>query len=911
MAWLYTPTAFGTGAVPNSTPYGKWYFLMGQGPGQALPSQTQLAEIPGKGSQSVRSQPKSAVWRMRVELTTWDELPFQEALKDFSPGLGLQYLSIVDDTPVTWVVQCQVEGIDVIHANLLEVIFRVPDPVLEQSTGGSDSKLNQSGNSFNAVLSVAGTERCRPQFIITPDLVKTNAVDDYSLSLRGFIVNRGAPNLLSNIPIQLFDSSGADSSIDTAALITDTTRSNLINNVAGITAIATTIDIDTAVGGGLLAPSGMAMIAAGGGSIEQIYYTGNSGTQLTGVVRGIGGTTATIHNDNTLINNSKALQNGDDCRVWLNDKEVDRWLADWNTTASRLWINATVPLAQGLVLATAMTASVPANGGSIEFNVNAGPGIQLLPPTGFLIIEDEMIYYAAKSGRSVTGIQRGVWGTTAAIHSLAVVVYSNPLRFVVGIGKGKADKQSNPNSARPAIAMSGVANGSRNNVWKWARSTDTLSVFYDKSNPGRSAMFTPGFDKDGNDLAPLLQLSEARTKLEFKDDTPGGGAPPYNFAELEMPHGILDNDVTAITCDWTPSAEVLNLEMFVRDQAGSRKLVDQLQQSAAAAGRNLPAVLPSGSPGYGLKLKARYNIVTGFKGDDTIVATMNNTSAPVDPVAGQAAIRFTLEKDTPIKSLQVRMKLASAGSQNIEWFIRKDSGNAPGAGSTNLVIWNEPVLVVNSTAAATYTIALKRGQLFRPGTYWLMLQREAAFGIDTHILGSDSGYQVIDALVYTGSAWITNGDDAPQLYVIGDYDARAQALVQDDQPIVTYSTGARTATVASFDNLEVKPKYPPYVHRTGTFTQLLYHCVGSLGSISASIAIDKWMALASTLTIDCKERTVVYTEGTVPYSVPDVITPDDLSDWFSLTPDANNTVVYTEANMLQTDLVTSWKARRA
>lgn len=907
MAWGYRPSLWNGTALPNFSIFGPWYFLVGpNSPGGVQPGNTVLATIPGKGDQHVRFQPKSTVWRMRVQVTDTSEATLQTMLETFSPDLGLVYLTIADGDGLTWRVPVQVETVDIIHPALFDVVLRVPNPIMERSSLQTELHNNSSGASIAIAPSPGGNRRCRPKFTINADSVKTNIIDDYSQSLRGFFVNRGSPNILNNFPVQLFDDNGNAGTIDTVAIITDATRTNLINNGAGITATANVIAIDTPVGGGL-PTSGMGYV-----DTEQIYWTGNNGSQLTGVVRGIGGTTAATHADNAVITNNKALRNGDDCRVWVNDKEVDRWLGDWNTTASRLWINADVPKAEVLTATAAVTAGSPANGGSLAFV----EGVAHLPPVGFFVWNNEMFYYSGKSGRSVTGIQRGVHGTTAGIHVVATPIYTNPVRFVVGIGKATAGKGPAPIATRPAIALDGVANASFNGLWRWGVG-DALSVFFDKDNPGRSAMFAPGFDKDGNDIAPLLQLSEGKTALTFKDDAPGDGSPPYNFATIEMPCGIQSADAAAVTMDWTPAAEILNLELFLRDKGGTVKLMDQLQQSAAAANRQLPAVTADVS--YALKLKARYNIVTGFRGVDahTHWTEINNASA-AEGTAGWLALKFTLEQDTAISALMVKLQKSTAGSADVFGFVRPDSGGLPNM--TALAMRTRvpsdaagvaSVLAVNNTPAF-YKFNLPHRGVYRAGSYWFLIASNPSAGaVPVRVFDHNLGRQY-PTLLATNPAgtFVLFQDRNPWLYVLSAYDNTGGAPIQGEQPMVDVNnSNVRTGVTASFNNLRVTPRFPVYVDRVAGFGQTLYHAVPTISCAESgdSFSVDKWMALASPLAIDCELRTAIYTEGNVAYSVPDVVTPADLSQWLELVPVLGNTVTYAEPNMTSTDVTTIWR----
>jgi hypothetical protein len=94
-------------------------------------------------------------------------------------------------------------------------------------------------------------------------------------------------------------------------------NSNKCQLNGGINSSVTTIAYDTVTG---------SIPSVGSGYIdsEQIKWTGKTGTtsgNLTGVTRGIGGTSAASHADNAEIKLSYVLANGDDLRVFIDGKK--------------------------------------------------------------------------------------------------------------------------------------------------------------------------------------------------------------------------------------------------------------------------------------------------------------------------------------------------------------------------------------------------------------------------------------------------------------------------------------------------------------------------------------------------------------------------------------------------------------
>lgn len=895
------------------------------------------ATIAGRGLSDVGGQPRGATWQAQITLTASDETNVLDMMKVFNERDGLVYLRAGDGlaTPTLWRIACRVIGPPEAWPGTRDhfwVTLRVPSPVWEEDSATTDNQANKTTSPIAlgpaGVMANDGDRDTSPVFTINVDASKgeASALDDYAYSMQVIMVNR-APNDLDNVPVWLFDQSGAAGrlAVNSAAAglaVQRTDISNQINLGGGITATAVTIPVDTAVGGGLPATGGIAYIIDGVNGDEQIYYTANSAGNLTGVVRGIGGTTGVIHPDNAVIRHSTTLKNGDDVRVTLDDvPNVNRWLAGngpsadnyWNGTACDVVIVASFKRGIILTATGAATASVPATGGSITFKES----LALLPQAdGYVIWQNEVIYYATRDDHTISGIVRAAWGTTAATHATSAPVYANPRRAIVQAGYAKAGAPPSPPAERPCMQL----NGSSNQTYKYGNATDDPStVYYDPDNPNRPMMWRPGFDLDGNTVSPLMSLSAYGTIVTFKDDVPGDGNPPYNNLELTVPQGILKSSVLAIQNDWTPAAEILNLELFTRDAQGTLKLQDQLQQSAAVVSRDLPAAL--GNLAYGVKLKGRYNIAAGFRGEDATVVEQIVNASNSETADGAVSLKIVLEANSVIKRIKVRMAKAAAGTQAVQGSLRPDSGNAPDANKL-LKRWltsgvNDAPLV-SGTAQAFYDFPLPKAGLYKAGTYWLTLYMGSGFAA-VNVYGYTHGAQDQELLLRTGGVWQLQDDDRAWCYAISDYSRDGSAILNADQPVAVVATELRTSTIASFDNTEITLcSTPPqfiYVHRLTAFVNgatagNMHHLKGVFESSTTgeSGTLDLWLRPGGICTIDCDARSVTATEDAIVRPVGRAYD----GDFITLIP-GNNTVTLTDPSLKspgQIDVASEWRGRK-
>lgn len=246
---------------------------------------------------------------------------------------------------------------------------------------------------------------------------------------------------------------------NTSALIADTSKSHQINQVGGITAVATSIPVDTAVGGGLTAAGGMCYV-----DTEQILYTGISGGVMTVAAggRGYGGTTAAIHADNAVLKTSQMMANGQDVRVQFNRALVDFWISGINTTTTKIWI---VPKYSAMIEMTLNTAL--SNIGSVTTVTvkQTAANLAMLKrlPATFIFQIDNEIFYGFGVNTSTYRFScsaRAQRGTVAASHATGATIRWIEHDMYVLWGNAQAEAAPVDNTRKPMINLSTSTNTS-------------------------------------------------------------------------------------------------------------------------------------------------------------------------------------------------------------------------------------------------------------------------------------------------------------------------------------------------------------------------------------------------------------------------------------------------------------------
>ncbi len=254
--------------------------------------------------------------------------------------------------------------------SVYSVTLAVQEPFWRTVNSQSVEWLITASGQTQAVTPL-GNKSARPVFSITPTLSKVGGYA-YSKWLPWYNTNENA----NHEPLEL-----TNGGLDTAALIADNSNKCQVNQGGGINASVTTIPYDTVTG--TVPDSGMIYCGT-----EQMSYTGKTGTtsgNLTGVTRGVNGTTAAVHADNAVIYVSKMKANGDDLRVIVDGVEVDRWLSGINTSATKIWINQISQRGISLRLNTAIASS-----GDVTTLTVIGERAGYFPPRYYFSVIDRL-----------------------------------------------------------------------------------------------------------------------------------------------------------------------------------------------------------------------------------------------------------------------------------------------------------------------------------------------------------------------------------------------------------------------------------------------------------------------------------------------------------------------------------------
>ena len=249
--------------------------------------------------------------------------------------------------------------------------------------------------------------------------------------------------------------------LDTASLVKTATATTLDGAiVAGDTSITLTdaSSFDTA---------GMAYITDAVGGDEQIAWSGKIGNELTGVTRGIGGTSAAGHSGGQAIAVSKMLANGNDLRVWVDGVEEDRWLVDFNTANTYIWINMSFSATVSLTLATGFADVDDVT------TITVNEDISTMPSTGLLMIGTEVFAYSGTTPGTFqfTGVIRAVRGTTAATHLAAASVLWIQHDVWLSYSDAEASAPSTDDDYKPVIEET-----STNDAWTYVNFGDDAGL---------------------------------------------------------------------------------------------------------------------------------------------------------------------------------------------------------------------------------------------------------------------------------------------------------------------------------------------------------------------------------------------------------------------------------------------------
>jgi len=830
------------------------WFKPSDGVLDTFPAQNVDVEVPGSWPQRVDVQYTGKAFPVHIRLKDTTSTKLLALQKLFRAGQGVKLLKATDGAGTTLRLSCESLGL-LSTDNPVEFVARLwaTKPLWEKDPPTTSPHLHCAGDSHVIPLVNNGSAPAKPVITVKFNAAKTQAGGP------AYFRNRCLPNICTNA---LKDPDGegyptlVKSALDTATLIKNTAIYNLLNGA--IDAAVTTINIDGAVGGGLPTGSGMAMVGT-----EQVYYAANSSNSLTGCIRGIGGTTAATHADDVPIYTSKVLANGNDLLVWVDGAKVDRWFGTgstaWNTATTSIWAN--IPWVAGrLAVTTAeMTASVPADGGSVEFFND----ISTWPAAGYFYVYTpyEVIYYSYRVDKTVYGIKRAQKGTAAANHTAYSPAYV--IEHDIRYSYGDAMAGSPPASAdlKPMIDL-GVSSWTKQ-AWPAAYRADATL---------RSAQWQQGYENK-NALCVKLRGFEASSKMQVEDALPEAGKPNRNTWSIALPSGC-----TLIHHDVLVPANML-LQVW-GDDGEALKLLKEYTPDNDGDGVEITPTAPI----YGLQYRALVRTVTGF------TATGDSTGATFTTGAGAKNYffqNFTLAQGTQIAGFIVRLKKAAGATGTLKLRIKPKQ---VGADSNPLT----PTLTIDvatglTTAYADYPLFFTTPIFFAAGTFALEVQ----------------GYDIAVASVYWSEIAVHAFSEDVWSYVPSSYTYETAALwfeIFGDGSVCQDEVPSGSGEECTVDDVELTLTSPfPTVTALAEASCYLWEALLTLTHADATVQTLTLLMpgeVGQEMEIDCAAQTVI--NKTTGESVAFGITASD-KGWLDVIS-ATDSLTYAEVGMTDTDV---------
>jgi hypothetical protein len=164
--------------------------------------------------------------------------------------------------------------------------------------------------------------------------------------------------------------------------------------------------------------------------------------------------------DTTPLTPAKMQADGDDLRVFVDDVEVDRWLADMDTANTKVWINLNVQAGASVGLEANIEA------GDTVTSIDGSGSISDFPDSGILLIDDEVFTYTSKNDTDnrFLGVTRAAKGSTAAAHTTADTIYWVQNDIWILYGDSTATAPTVDDDYKPIFDLS----SSTNTSWVYA-----------------------------------------------------------------------------------------------------------------------------------------------------------------------------------------------------------------------------------------------------------------------------------------------------------------------------------------------------------------------------------------------------------------------------------------------------------
>jgi hypothetical protein len=127
----------------------------------------------------------------------------------------------------------------------------------------------------------------------------------------------------------------------------------------------------------------------------------------------------------TIIGAGGMLASGDDLRVYVDGVDVKRWFGDFNTDATKVWINLSMPANSNMTLGANIAGAGAITELPLENTVANIATISTIPTSGNVGIGSELFVYTGVDIPllKLTGVTRAERETSEEVHTIGDVVY--------------------------------------------------------------------------------------------------------------------------------------------------------------------------------------------------------------------------------------------------------------------------------------------------------------------------------------------------------------------------------------------------------------------------------------------------------------------------------------------------------
>lgn len=258
--------------------------------------------------------------------------------------------------------------------------------------------------------------------------------------------------------------------------------------------------------------------------------------ELTGAV-----SAATGWDTQAEVGAGRMQADGDDLRVYVNGREVDRWFSNINQTNTHLWIVVDMPP----MARTYLNANI--NAGDTRLRITDRRTVGSFPERdGYILLQDavagdEIVGYRKFNGRAFKRCRRGLCDTADVGHLAAnVTIYFLPLIVWVYYGNPAMTAPWQDDDYMPAFALDTSWNG----TWDWDAFGDDngkQAARWQRTQGGKLRelrSITPYTGNQGTMASPWVEMGLQTTK-----DNP---APPGEYHS----RWVFDSDVGIATVDY-------------------------------------------------------------------------------------------------------------------------------------------------------------------------------------------------------------------------------------------------------------------------------------------------------------------------------------------------------------------------